>query len=274
MKKIYTVALSAILALAACTEKEINLASRVILSQTEDLEISADNVAPLTFSIVSDGDWIVVAPEWITPEPRHGSGDGTVTLRFADNYTGSEMNAERTGKVSVECASGAVSFTVTQVGDPMKGNVYELATSVSDGKTYLIVVENADGNTVAAAAISGSYGYIYTTPATVKGTTIAMPSADNGWRFSETDGGYTIQQVADDRYLNQTGSYNSFNVDATRVDGDVWTVEPNEDGTFTITNVAMQKWIQFSVGYNAFGSYPTPQDGAVLPRLYEKIENQ
>lgn len=273
MKKTY-IALVALFTMAACVEKNINLASRVSISQTEDLEIGAEDVAPLTLGVESDGDWLVVVPEWIDAAPRHGSGDGTVTLRFSDNYTDGEMNGDRTGVVSVECASGAVSFTVSQAGDPMKGNAYRLAASVSDGKTYLLVVENAEGETVAAQAIGGNYGYLYVDPATLKGDSIAMPTADNGWLFTATDGGYTIQQVADGRYLYQTGSYNSFNVSASRIDGDVWTVTPAGDGTFFITNVAAGKWIQYSLGYKSFGSYPTEQDNAVRPRLYEKVENQ
>ena len=273
MKKIYF-AFAALLMLTACMEKQINLASRVILSQTEDLDIEAENVVPLSLGIVSDGDWLVVVPDWITADPRHGSGDGVVTLSFADNYTGGEMNAERSGTVSVECASGAVSFTVNQAGDPMKGNVYQEVSSITGGCTYLIVAENADGDTIVARPISSNYGYLYTEAGRVNGATIAMPSADDGWLFTETDGGYTIQQVSDGRYLYQTGTYNSFNVSADRVDGDVWTVEPGDDGTFIITNVAMNKWIQFSVSYNSFGSYPSAQDGAVLPRLYEKVDNQ
>ncbi|MBR0298641.1 MAG: BACON domain-containing protein [Bacteroidales bacterium] len=132
MKKIFKAILSltAVLSLfSSCKDEDINLGSRVSISQTEDLSIPAEQAGQFAFTVESDGDWLVVAPSWITPSPRHGSGDGTIILEFADNVTYvtdeageviSELNGSRHATVSVECASGATSFIVRQAGDPNK----------------------------------------------------------------------------------------------------------------------------------------------------------
>lgn len=132
MKKIFKaiLTLTAVLSVfSSCKDEDINLGSRVSISQTEDLTIPAEQAGQFAFTVESDGDWIVVAPVWITPSPRHGTGNGTVTLTFADNVTygtdadgnvTAEMNGSRHATVSIECASGATSFTVRQAGDPSK----------------------------------------------------------------------------------------------------------------------------------------------------------
>ena len=113
-----------------CQEENYNLASRVALSQTEELPIASKDVPEFIFQVLSDGDWVISVPSWITPSPRYGHGDGVVTLSFADNFslvkneqTGEsvlEENGVRHGTVSVECASGATTFVVCQAGDPAK----------------------------------------------------------------------------------------------------------------------------------------------------------
>lgn len=276
MKKIY-IALMALLAVAACKEKEINLASRVIISQTEELVVEAENVPTLAVEVISDGDWVVVTPDWISASPRYGRGDGTILFNIADNYTNGEMNADRQATVSVECASGASSFLVKQAGDPMKGNVYLPVTEVKDGGVYLLVAPNKDGELTVAAPITSNYGYIQvTTEIMGDAEKIAMASADYEFTFVAVDGGWNIIQP-DGRYVYQRGTYNSFYVVADKSDADgsyVWTVTFDTDGYATITNVGMNKWVQFSLTHGSYGCYPSAQDGGVLPRLYEKVENQ
>lgn len=276
MKKIY-IALMALLAVAACKEKDINLASRVIISQTEELAIEAENVPTLDVNVISDGDWVVVTPDWISARPRYGHGDGVIQFDFADNYTNGEMNADRQATVSVECASGAVSFLVKQAGDPMKGNVYLPVTEVKDGGAYLFVAVNADGDLVVGAPITSNYGYIQvTTDFMGDSEKIATAEADKEFKFVAVDGGWNIIQP-DGRYVYQKGTFNSFNVVADMGDTEgsyVWTVSFDGDGFATVTNVGMNKWMQFSQTYNSYGCYPSAQDGGVLPRLYEKVENQ
>ena len=132
MKQIFRFILSisaALAALSSCTDENYNLGSRVSLSRTEDLSISGEGAEDFTFTVESDGDWLVVAPSWITPSPRYGSGNGTIVLSFADNVSYAEgadgtlvreLNGSRHATVSVECASGATGFVVRQAGDPDK----------------------------------------------------------------------------------------------------------------------------------------------------------
>jgi hypothetical protein len=65
-----------------------------------------------------------------------------------------------------------------------------------------------------------------------------------------------------------TGTYNSFNLSDTAVEGAVFTAEAQSDGSFKITNVAMSKYIQLSTQYSSYGAY-TSENG-VMPALYEK----
>ena len=144
MKKIFKAILSiaALMSLfASCEDKDINLGSRVSLTQTEELAIPAEGAAVFTFGVESDGDWVVVVPSWIKASPRYGSGNGVVTLTFEDNYSmvtdkdgnvSREMNGLRHGTVSVECASGATSFVVCQAGDPNKASDEVLPITIGE----------------------------------------------------------------------------------------------------------------------------------------------
>ena len=98
---------------------------------------------------------------------------------------------------------------------------------------------------------------------------IELTSDNNGFVFTETDGGYTIVDMQN-KYVYMTGNYNSFNVSAEPQDGMVWTVEANADGTFKITNVNTSKYIQYSVKFTSYGSYADEQ--GVMPQLYVKVE--
>ena len=144
MKKIFNAILS-IAALtvlfASCEDKDINLGSRVSLTQTEELQIPAEGADAFTFGVESDGDWVVVVPSWIKATPRYGSGNGVITITFEDNFSmvtdddgnvSRQMNGLRHGTVSVECASGATSFVVCQAGDPNKASDEVIAISIGD----------------------------------------------------------------------------------------------------------------------------------------------
>ncbi|MBQ9184762.1 MAG: BACON domain-containing protein [Bacteroidales bacterium] len=144
MKKIFNTILSiaaVMFTLSSCSEKDINLGSRVSLSQTDELQVPAESAGAFSLGIESDGDWVVVVPSWITASPRHGSGNGVVTLNFEDNYSivtaengdvSREMNGVRHGTVSVECASGATSFVVRQDGDPNKPSDEVVTISIGE----------------------------------------------------------------------------------------------------------------------------------------------
>lgn len=146
---------------------------------------------------------------------------------------------------------------------------YKKVTSVESGKSYLIVAE--DGSLAYVAnQITSNYGYLQKTEATLSDGTITLKEKadDKEFIFESTSSGYTIKQQ-DGRYVYQTGTYNSFNVNAEPADGQYWSVDVNADGTFTITNNSVNKYIQYSKGYNSYGSYSSNQDQGIMPSLYE-----
>ncbi len=146
---------------------------------------------------------------------------------------------------------------------------YGFVTKVTSGKQYLIVAE--DGTLAKSATpLSGNYGYLPVVDVTPANGYIKTTSEVNSFTITETEGGYTIVD-SNSKYLYQTGTYNSFNVSEELPEsGQVWTIEPNADGSMAITNTEVSKYIQYSTTYTSFGSYAEAQDGALMPRLYEK----
>ncbi|MDE5805280.1 MAG: hypothetical protein K2H58_03320, partial [Paramuribaculum sp.] len=114
---------------------------------------------------------------------------------------------------------------------------------------------------------TATYGYLGVDDATDNGGSINV-QADCAFTITSTTGGYTIQ-MSDNRYLYQTGTYNSFNFDASAVDGSVFTIAFQADGSAKITNVSTGKYIQYSSPYSSFGCYSDAQGS--MPALYEKV---
>lgn len=151
-------------------EKDINLASRVILSQTEEITIISQGAPDFRFEVESDGDWVVVAPRWIKATPAYGNGNDVVTLSFQDNWTDGVENGTRHGQVNVECASGATSFVVCQQGDPAKPSdeikaipIGEFITLPENGQIYELtgIVANISNMTYGNFDLVDETGSIY-----------------------------------------------------------------------------------------------------------------
>ena len=151
-------------------EKDINLASRVILSQTEEITIISQGAPDFRFEVESDGDWVVVAPRWIKATPANGNGNDVVTLSFQDNWTDGVENGTRHGQVNVECASGATSFVVCQQGDPAKPSdeikaitIGEFITLPENGQIYELtgIVANISNMTYGNFDLVDETGSIY-----------------------------------------------------------------------------------------------------------------
>lgn len=152
--------------------------------------------------------------------------------------------------------------------EPVVTTIYKKATAIESGKTYILAAE-VDGEFKVAQNLSGSYGYLDVASAKAENEQIELTSNNNGFVFTETDGGYTIVDMQN-RYVYMKDDYNNFNVSADPQDGMVWTVEANADGTFKITNVNKGKYIQYSVNYRSYGSYADEQ--GIMPQLYVKAE--
>lgn len=142
--------------------------------------------------------------------------------------------------------------------------IFKQATEMKGGKWYAIVSET----NAATGLTSGTYGYLKITDAIARGEGISLP-ANCAFGFLTTEGGYTIQQY-DGKYVYQTGSYDSFNVNATLpTDGGVWSVAVNGN-EYTITNNTMSKFVQYDPSYNSYGCYAASK--GKLPTLYELVE--
>jgi len=138
---------------------------------------------------------------------------------------------------------------------------YTLATSITSGKKYAFV---SGANVAKPQGADKTYGYLYVDNVTIADNSFTG-KADYGFVITAVDGGYTIQDNLN-RYLYQSGNYNSFNFSASRTDGDVFTIVANGDGTFKVTNVAMNKYMQYSSQYTSFGSYADATGD--MPQLY------
>ena len=148
------------------------------------------------------------------------------------------------------------------------GNTYGLATTPSAG-TFLIGA-NIDGTYKVAESFAASktYGYLNGSDLTATDGVITNTATTNEWTIKAVSGGYTIQD-ASGRYLYMTGTYNSFNVDATQpADGAVWTITIASNGEATIKNNTTGKTIQWSTQYSSYGAYSDITN--VLPRLFKK----
>ena len=173
MKKIFKAILSftaALFVFASCQDEDVNLGSRVSLSQTEEIQIPAQGAESFSFSVESDGDWVVVVPEWIKATPRYGTGDSAVTLKFVDNTSvvtdaeGNvtvELNGVRHGTVSVECASGATSFVVRQDGDPSKPSDEIQTVTVSEFNAKPDGAQVYEVSGVVTSIVNTTYGNLY-----------------------------------------------------------------------------------------------------------------
>jgi len=146
-----------------------------------------------------------------------------------------------------------------------KWYVYKKAAAVESGKAYLIVAEGKAGISYEASA---NYGYLKTVGVTDNNGEI-VASGNNAFIFTSVEGGYTVSQAVDGRYLTMEGDYNSFNLsaDAPGANG-VFTVEEGSEGRFVITNTAMNKSLQYDVQYGSYGCYP--DERGVYPYLYER----
>ena len=107
--------------------------------------------------------------------------------------------------------------------------------------------------------------YLQVADVTDQNGIITQENSTNDFVITATNGGYTIKQ-SDNRYLYQTGTYNSFNVAAEPTEGQVWTITANADGTFKIENASVNKWVQLDSNYGTYGSYN--EEKGTMPYLY------
>lgn len=147
-----------------------------------------------------------------------------------------------------------------------ESEIYTLVTTISDGK-YAIAARKEGNTFVAAQALSGNYGYLYTTDVTLSGNVISKVASNNVFYIKSATGGYTIQD-ADGQYLYMTGTYNSFNRSTEQPsEGALWDFSFNSDGAAIIRNTMTGKTIQYSSQYSSYGAYTDISN--TLPSLFK-----
>lgn len=204
--------------------------------------------------ICSEGGTVTVSGKtitWVRPETE-------VILDSVTFYLPDTPMGKTNPNVQIE--SAVVSTAVIEP-EPV-GITFVKTDKVTSGARCALVVGD---KAATAIAENKSYGYIFVVDAAVTGNSVVLP-AECAFKFTAVDGGYTIQQ-ADDRYLYMKGTYNSFNLDATAVDGSLWTVEVSADGVATIVNAYNSKTLMYAPNYSSFGAYPTTE-GYEAPVLY------
>lgn len=183
----------------------------------------------------------------------------------AVNYTEGGFDVTKTCTIgALATKDGQTSEVVEATFTFQAATKFGLVKKVTSGKKYVIVSGNNMGK-----AIGGNFGYMKTDNVTPKdGYVSLMNINDNAFTFTETTGGYTMQDAAG-KYYSMKGTYNSFQVDAALpAEGGVWTIEPQTDGTMKVTNVLTKKWLQFDAQYNSFGIYDTAK--GALPLFFEE----
>lgn len=220
----------------------------------QNVEVAAD-ATTASVDVVSNGSWTVTTPEGVTATPASGNGNATVTFTFPANTTQEPVQyvAQIAGNGNSE-ERFVYEFIIDQAA----------AEKVLEDGKYWIVANNK-----VAKPLSGSYGYVNVDDAWTSASSFSSVE-ENAFTFKAVEGGYTIQDESG-KYYYQTGTYNSFNVNASaQSDGShIWTIEKVGD-TYKIINNVKSKYIQFSTSYGNFGSYDTVSGD--LPILV-KVEN-
>lgn len=149
---------------------------------------------------------------------------------------------------------------------PVETFEFKKVSSITSGKQYLIVGYKDSKYYVANPVPSGKdYAYLASTVVTSSDDIITLEEMTNAFTIAISGDGYSIKQ-SDDRYLYASGNYNTINAGTNP--SSVWAITAQTDGTFNIASEGT--FIQYGQGtYTTFGRYSSPQDGAVLPFLYE-----
>lgn len=119
LKFLFAFTIGAIMAIS-CSEDAEPLGTK-ISADASILLFDGQGASSQTVSVVSDGDWIAVAPEWVTVTPNFGTGNQAVQISVADNLdTDGTLAAERKAAVTFTVTGGSYAVAISQSGDPDK----------------------------------------------------------------------------------------------------------------------------------------------------------
>lgn len=279
MKNIFKaiLTLSCVAALFSCVKESKSLATAVSLDKTE-VAFEGQGAQAQTVVVEADGDWISIAPEWVTVEPSVGSGRTEVKLTAADNVDSyKELSGPRTGVVSfLYGTTGSAAVIINQKGESGldTSRQYSKVTKADEftAGSYLIVYNDGSKNYALKpfnATSETYYSYIYADEVSAKDGKIDMANGTNAFTFEAAEGGFKLK-MSNGRYLFQAASYNNFYSTDNADKADVWAVEFDENGLAKIKNVTVpDKVIVYQTSYSNAGGYSSIPEGALLPSLYK-----
>lgn len=135
MRKILLLTLFTIIVLASSCEKEIP-ATLTLSVGTVDI---ANYDGAVSFNVTSNNTWTVSTTEsWLTFSKTTGSGDGSVTISAANNFT----STSRSATVKVTCKELVRTITVTQTNSLLTTDVVELSYQKEAGSKSVIITSN------------------------------------------------------------------------------------------------------------------------------------
>lgn len=175
IKNIISTALS-VLALgstfASCTPEEDNHVAKAVRGAQSVLEFAADSPQGQVITVVSDAQWHVTAPDWITVDPATGSGTTEVTVIAADNTDSQGQLAPRKDTLIFSGNTKASRYIVIV---KQEGDAYRGAEEVTVSQFAALKDESAAIINDATVAALTSAGFVIT-----DGTTNVYVTAGNG----------------------------------------------------------------------------------------------
>lgn len=168
-----------------------------------------------------------------------------------------------------ETISTNTPYTISQGPLELDGHLYELATEIEDGATYVLVTPSGNMMT----NISGNYGNPAAADAIVYLDWVITLATSYNYTFEAVDGGYKIKQD-DNRYIYQTGTYTNFNAgnEIPENGAGVFSAELQDDGTFTITCVDKGNKLGYNQAKNNFEC--SQAEGLESVLLYKYVRSE
>ena len=191
--------------------------------------------------------------------PNMGYNDREGSIEFSS----SALNEKN------ETISTNTPYTISQGPLELDGHLYELATEIEDGATYVLVTPSGNMMT----NISGNYGNPAAADAIVYLDWVITLATSYNYTFEAVDGGYKIKQD-DNRYIYQTGTYTNFNAgnEIPENGAGVFSAELQDDGTFTITCVDKGNKLGYNQAKNNFEC--SQAEGLESVLLYKYVRSE
>lgn len=244
----------ACLALAiGCTQEELPALSEIQVTPSY-FTFGVDGGSK-TVTVTAVDAWEVTdVPAWLNVSPAKGEATGAEGVKVTITAGPTTAEEIQTASLKFNCAGKAQLVTVGQeafVPDFPK---------FTEGEYWIMFDKEV------ALPVSGTYGYLYTGKANVSEDGKLSSTAGNIFTFKAVEGGFTMQD-ANGMYYYMKGTYDSFNVDASPVDGSVWTVQQVGEGKFKVMNAFNSKVMQYDPAYSSAGAYSSDRANSIYPNL-------